>query len=205
MLNLKQKDNSFWLLLVSNLLTIFFAIKEHWGISSVIWVYLFQSIIIGLFNFVRIYKSEGLSIDGRIEKDPLALKEKNFLAFFFLAHYGGFHFMYLFFLLIRIQNNTFQWFHILFLTLIFFLNHLYSYFYNRPTDTRKQESWSMMMFPYARIIPMHLTIVFGFSSPQSALPLFLGLKTLADLFMHAVEHGFFRSEKRQPYKKVTKK
>jgi hypothetical protein len=44
-----------------------------------------------------------------------------------------------------------------------------------------------MFYPYARVIPMHLTLTLGFfiSSP---LLFFLLLKTLADAIMHVVEH-----------------
>ena len=49
-----------------------------------------------------------------------------------------------------------------------------------------------MALPYARIIPMHLTLIFGsLLAIQSAreLVLFLSLKTLADLSMHMVKHA----------------
>ena len=48
-----------------------------------------------------------------------------------------------------------------------------------------------MFYPYARIIPMHLTIVFGFNF-GGALILFLVLKTFADVIMHIVEHNVLR-------------
>ena len=47
-------------------------------------------------------------------------------------------------------------------------------------------------YPYLRIIPMHLTIIIGSSVAAVALPLFIGLKTLSDAGMHAVEHALFR-------------
>lgn len=75
--------------------------------------------------------------------------------------------------------------------LIFFLNHLFSYLYNRPKDTKKQNIGSLMFYPYARIIPMHLTIIFG-PACNLSLPLFLLLKTIADVIMHSVEHNVLR-------------
>lgn len=85
----------------------------------------------------------------------------------------------------------------IFLTaLLFFINHLFSYFYNRPKDTKKQNIGSLMFYPYARIIPMHLTIIFG-SSFGGALPLFLVLKTFADAIMHVVEHNVLRKGEEQ--------
>ena len=47
-----------------------------------------------------------------------------------------------------------------------------------------------MFFPYARIVPMHITIVIGgaFLANQAALFMFLALKTIADIAMHVSEH-----------------
>lgn len=47
-----------------------------------------------------------------------------------------------------------------------------------------------MFLPYARVIPMHLTIIFGFGfgSHSFALIIFLILKTVADWIMHEFEH-----------------
>ena len=68
---------------------------------------------------------------------------------------------------------------------------VFLYFKNKP---QKRNIGELMFFPYARIIPMHLTIIFGgiflFSGIASTfvLILFLGLKTVADLVMHFIEH-----------------
>jgi hypothetical protein len=48
-----------------------------------------------------------------------------------------------------------------------------------------------MFFPYARILPMHLTILIGAyleKHSTGTVILFLGLKTFADLTMHLMEH-----------------
>src|SRR3989338_7760044 len=75
--------------------------------------------------------------------------------------------------------------------LFFFVNHLFSYFYNRPRDTKKPNIGALMFYPYARIIPMHFTIFLS-SSFLGALPVFLILKTFSDAVMHIVEHKFIR-------------
>lgn len=194
-------DLSLWFLLFSNIATIFFAITENWNLSTILWVYWFQSITIGFFNFVRILRlkessTEGFTINGR----PAQLTQgiKLFIAFFFLFHFGLFHFIYLIFLLSGIITkaygntpNSAEVKYILLTALIFFINHLFSYFYNKPRDTRKQNIGSLMLYPYARIIPMHLTIILG-PLFGGALPLFLILKTFADAIMHVVEHKALR-------------
>ena len=48
-----------------------------------------------------------------------------------------------------------------------------------------------MFFPYARILPLHLTILAGFFIAGSPIGVafFLVVKTVADLIMHAIEHS----------------
>lgn len=123
---------------------------------------------------------------------------KLFTAFFFLFHFGLFHFGYLIFLLLGVITkaygnipNSAEVKYILLTALIFFINHLFSYFYNKPQDAGKQNIGSLMLYPYARIIPMHLTIILG-PLFGGALPLFLILKTFADAIMHIVEHNVLK-------------
>ena len=49
---------------------------------------------------------------------------------------------------------------------------------------------TLMSLPYARILPMHLTIVFGglFFGGIGAFLLFGALKVVADVIMHTIEH-----------------
>jgi hypothetical protein len=165
------------------------------------WVYWFQSITIGFFNFIRILQLKEFSTEGfKINGQPVqpTQETKIFTAFFFLFHYGFFHFVYIKFLLTGTFTKTYvnapnfiELKYIFLTSLLFFINHLFSYFYNRPKDTKKQNVGSLMFYPYARIIPMHLTIIFG-SAFVSALPLFLMLKTFADAIMHIVEHNVLR-------------
>lgn len=194
-------DPSLWFLLFSNIATIFFAIIESWNLSTIMWIYWFQSITIGFFNFIRIlqlkeFSTEGFRINGRPAQPTQRTKIST--AFFFLFHYGLFHLVYLIFLLIgpftmayENVSGSVESKYILLSPLIFFINHLFSYLYNRPKDTKKQNIGSLMFYPYARIIPMHLTIIFG-SSFGGVLPLFLVLKTFADGIMHVVEHNVLR-------------
>ncbi len=200
-------DPTLWFLLLSNIVTIFFAITENWNLSTIMRVYWFQSITIGFFNFVRIlqlkeFSTEGLKINYRPAQPTQGTKF--FIAFFFLFHYGFFHFGYWTFLSIGTFIKTYgnipnsiELKYIFLTALLFFINHLFSYCYNKPRDTKKQNIGSLMFYPYARIIPMHFTIIFG-SSSGSTLPLFFVFKTFADAIMHVVEHNVLRKgEERQ--------
>jgi hypothetical protein len=199
-------DPSLWFLLFSNIVTIFLAIIEKWNLLTLMWIYCFQSITIGFFNFIRIvqlkeFSTEGLRICGQSVQPTQGTKI--FIGFFFLFHFGLFHFVYLKFLLMetfaKIYGdipNPAELKYIFLTALLFFLNHLFSYFYNRPRDTKKQNLGSLMSYPYARIIPMHLTIIFG-SLVGGALLLFLMLKTFADVIMHVIEHNVLRKDELQ--------
>ncbi len=194
-------DISLWVLLFSNIITIFFAIKEGWNLSTIMWIYWFQSITIGFFNFIRIlqlkeFSTENFKINNQLVKPTKGIKF--LIAFFFLFHYGFFHLGYLIFLIINLFNKSFgtlnalDFKHILFTAVLFFITHLFSYIYNKPNDTKKQNIGTLMFYPYARIIPMHLTIILGSIYSMALLPFFLTLKTFSDIIMHIVEHQFIR-------------
>ena len=74
---------------------------------------------------------------------------------------------------------------------LFFINHLYSYLHNREQERKlKRNIGSMMFLPYARIIPMQLSLVLAIILvDQVALIVFLTLKTIADVIMHVAEHA----------------
>ena len=199
-------DSSLWFLLISNIVTIFFAISEGWDLSTVVWIYWFQSITIGFFNFIRILQLKEFSADNLLINGKPAgtnLKTKNQIALFFLFHYGFFHFVYLVFLLTnrssgaqpdyQLLPSDFKY--IFLASLTFFVNHSFSYFHIRSNDTNKLNIGSLMMYPYVRIIPMHFIIMLtglAGSIVGIALPIFLILKTFADGVMHIIEHRLLR-------------
>lgn len=188
------RDPSALSLIVSNLVTIVFAVVQGWELSVLMWIYWSQSIIIGLSNFARILSLKEFSTEGfRIGNRPVRPTEqtKRKTAFFFLIHYGFFHLIYFAFLLTDSKLAGRHLVPVLFCVAIFLVNHSYSFLYNLKRDlARKPNIGMVMFFPYARIVPLHLTIIFGsmLAKGTGRLILFLLLKTLADLIMHGVEH-----------------
>jgi hypothetical protein len=79
----------------------------------------------------------------------------------------------------------------------FYLNHRFSYRYNREREAgRVPNIGSIMFFPYVRIIPMHLMIVAGSrlkGNSGKGLMVFLLLKTVADVAMHVIGHVMARA------------
>lgn len=185
-------DLSFWVLIFTNGVTIAYTIIENWPLITIMLVYWVQSCIIGFFNVVRILSLKEFSTEGYYINDkPVAPTEKTKRksAYFFAFHYGFFHAIYAVFLLTNIEGISVH--HVLFGGIIFFVDHLFSFRYNRERDQEKiQNLGRLMAFPYARVVPMHLVIVFFGVFLSGTLPLlvFLGLKSLADVIMHVVEH-----------------
>jgi hypothetical protein len=190
-------DRSLWFLLLANGVTTILAVTQNWNLLALMWVYWFQNLVIGFFHFRRIHQLKEFSTKGFTENGhPVEPTEetKNRNARFFLMHYGFFHLVYFIFLLVFSQTdmlgnalNSTDLIYILPTALLFLGNHIYSYRYNRPRDIGKPNIGTLMFYPYARIVPMHLTLILGVFLGGPLL-LFLLLKTLADVIMHIVEH-----------------
>ncbi len=181
---------------------IFLAVYENWNLLQIMFIYWCQSVIIGIFTFFKIldlkkFTTKNVYINNR--PVPPSVSTKLSMGFFFLLHYGFFHFGYYLFIATNPffktnSQSTFTGLTIILIITIFFINHLFSFFYNREKNANKtQNIGTVMFFPYLRIIPMHMTILFGSifikqGLPQISLILFLILKTLADVSMHLIEH-----------------
>lgn len=189
-------DLTTWSLIGSNLITITFAILEKWDVRTVLWLYWWQSVVIGFFNVMKIISLREFSTAGfKLGNTPArpTTSTKVFTAFFFLFHFGFFHVIYAIFLSSSIFGRTpssasppaFFDANLA----VFFANGLFT-FIQRKEWSRKNENIGTVMFaPYYRIIPMHLTIIFGgFFGHGAVLYFFLFLKTANDVISHAVSH-----------------
>lgn len=190
-----RRDLSALSLLISNLAAIGFALVQNWDLAVLMWIYWGQSVIIGFSNFARIlnlkeFSTKGMYVNGRAV-EPTTKTKRN-TAFFFLCHYGFFHLIYFLFLIGTAQLAPGDVAPVMLCVALFLVNHSFSFLYNLKRDlARKPNIGTVMFFPYARIIPLHLTIILGsiLAKGMGGMILFLSLKTLADLIMHAVEHA----------------
>ena len=184
-------------LVLSNIFTIVVAVLEQWNLSKLLWIYWGQSLVIGYFNWRRIRCLKEFSTDGlRINDQPVSATKltQRKVANLFAIHYGGFHVGYFVFLFI--EKADVSQLEILSATTclaVFIFNHWFSFRQNlEKYIASKPNLGTVMSFPYARILPMHLTILVGSYFEERStetLILFLGLKTFADLAMHLIEHG----------------
>lgn len=192
-----------WTLIISNLAIIFFAIIDKIPLLEILWIYWIQSVIIGIFNFIKILSLEDFSTEGLKQGNspvPVTKSAKISTAVFFLFHYGFFHFIYAVFLFTGVPefsddksdaNLTF----LIISTILFVINYTFEFFSYLKEREPKPNLGKMMFSPYGRIIPMHLTIIFGgfagamsgiFSvdSSLAIITFFVLLKTIIDLITH---------------------
>ncbi|MCB9988165.1 MAG: hypothetical protein H6868_02390 [Rhodospirillales bacterium] len=193
-------DPSLWILTASNVMTMAMAFIQGWEMGPVLWVYWAQSVIIGLTNFVRMINLKEFTTKGMTMNDhpvPETSAGKYQVSFFFLFHYGFFHFVYAMLLISDNFDGALtpeQVFTVSFCVLAFASSHIYSFVYNKGQDFRhkKPSLGTIMFYPYMRIVPMHLTIILGTAMGGQAILLFMGLKTISDAGMHMVEHYLFQ-------------
>ncbi|MDO8625061.1 MAG: DUF6498-containing protein [Candidatus Diapherotrites archaeon] len=200
LVGLVRNDYSAVLLLASNLAMIALAVAEGWSLGTLMLVYWIQSIIIGFFTVIKILSLQRFAVEGvKVNGQPISesLGTKIGMAGFFAVHFGIFHFVYLIFIAgIAISGGSLgnDFTGIVLASLVFLVNHAFSFWYNRTELQRARPNIGTVMgTPYARIIPMHLTIIFGFGflgggASIAVIVFFLLLKTAADLVMHLAEH-----------------
>ncbi len=194
-------------LIFSNLLVIFFAIVDGISANEVLWIYWSQSVIIGIFNFIKMITLKDFSTEGfkQGKKQMLPTRATAISsAVFFLFHYGFFHLIYAVFLgafseFSHSNGSSSGTKYFLISAGMFFISYLIEFINSRKEQTEELPNIGLIMFaPYARIIPMHLTIIFGgfigaagsiFSTNTNLaiIVLFIGLKTVVDLFTHSID------------------
>ena len=190
-----KSDGSLAVLIGANLLALAIAWKTGMSLRELMMVYWVQSIVIGATFFLRIWKLErfdtaGFKVNGRsVEPTPATARST---ALFFAVHFGMFHVFYLIFMSFDHRGGSVGPVGGYALcALVFAVNHGYSLKHNLKRDSQGRPNIGTLMFlPYARIVPMHLTIILGAHIFGGAGGFFLFgvLKILADAVMHTVEH-----------------
>jgi hypothetical protein len=200
-------------LVVANAVTIALAILGNWDLATVMFIYWAQSIVIGFFTVLSLLGADTAALRADLEKPireqgcsgvstRFAVSYKLLLAGFFCLHYGLFHWGYYAFI---VESGIFGTVDFsdpgIWLSCgLFFANHLYSHIAYRHKGAKGAMYVNEHFFtPYRRIVPMHLTIifgsivvlvlqVFGIVSTMPVLILFLLLKTYTDTSAHLDKH-----------------
>lgn len=190
------RDPALWALIGFNLLLIVHYRQDVKEYSTIIWLYWCQSVLLGLFTFfdMMTMKAEDISVENMtINNQPATPKQaKGCFPWFFLVHYGGFHFGYLIFLFVDfnfldIDFRSFKW-----SLLALLISYIFLFIQNKKKYSHvKRNIGTMFFMPYIRIVPMHLTILLPkFYHWQPALT-FLVLKMAMDIIGHLVTTPYY--------------
>lgn len=179
------RDPGFWFLLLMNGYLIYYYQQHPGEFNTVIWIYWLQSVLIGLFNFFELLSvnnpdSTSLSLNSQ----PVTKGSMGCAAWFFLLHYGFFHFVYAIFLLVD-KSGGINGKLLLITAGIFVAESTIQLIRKRNSlQTEKVNVGKMFFTPYLRIVPMHLMILVPAFFGVTASVLFLVLKTVADAGMY---------------------
>lgn len=187
-----RNDGSLFALIGTNIFVLVLAMLLGWRLIDMMLVYWLQSMVIGIANVFRMLNLDEFSTeDFTMNDQPVdpTPETKRQVAGFFTLHFGMFHLVYFVFMMSGEFGDPRLGMDLLICGAAFAVNHWYSYQYHLESDRSGKPNIGTLMFtPYARIIPMHLTIIFGSALGMGGVFVFGVLKTVADAVMHQVEH-----------------
>jgi len=190
------KDYTIWSLVIVDILVTVLTLTGGRNFVDLLWVYWYQIIIVGLFMCVKV-------IDHKLNLGFLA----NFFSklgsiitilsvYFLVAIVGAF------LCFVSVGNNTSNtdelipifgsmFFANLFVIVILFINHTFSFIYNRKKDRELANVPNLWIFSY-RILPLILGIFaitsINFKTNIIAIIIFVIMKTCLDVIGHVDEH-----------------
>lgn len=193
-------DPSFLFLIAGNIYCIWYYQNHPNAFATVIWIYWFQSVTIGLFNFLDLLTNKNYApADVTINGKPVRAGANGCLAWFFLVHYGIFHLVYAVFLLVDFGISSINKMILLIGIATFFLESIMNFIRQRRSERSLGANIGIMFFlPYLRIIPMHLMILLPAFLGWKPSLLFLVLKMGADIFSYLIYHFINNKEQAMP-------
>lgn len=197
-------------LVLANIVPVLGVIFYGWDIADILFLYWYESAIIGFYNILKI-----LAHKGKSEIHPLLyMIPKLYAAVVFAIMFGGLMFIHVFLIyaIATVEISTgyidigaFEptiiamfaatWTGILSL----FISHGYSFIdnYFRGGERERSILKTLLTLPFSRIWLMQVTLICGafltliFGRHLYLLLLFIALKTAADLSAHLKERGKF--------------
>ncbi len=176
-------------LILANLIPVAGVIWWNWDIGSVIVLYWFENVIIGVLNLPKMWMTNGSGKSGIG------------LSLFFALHYGmftGIHGVFVFELLAggttlsALLPGGILFLTVLVMTGSHILSFIVNYIGGREFDGRSAKA--QMARPYARVIVLHIVILAGaalvesLGSPLPAMLMLIGVKIVIDLIAHTLSH-----------------
>ncbi len=178
-------DPSALILLAGNAWCIYYFNAHPEQFGTVIWIYWFQSVIIGLFNFLDMITLKNFDTkDFKVNDQPATKENKGCTSFFFLFHYGAFHVAYLVFIAVA-YTKTAELKIVMLGALAFLLESIITFRRKKIAEQTVTINFGTLFFlPYVRIVPMHLLILLPSFLHWQPSTIFLVLKTIADILFY---------------------
>jgi hypothetical protein len=202
-------------LVVANLIPLWGVVFWGWDAFNIVLLYWSENIVVGFYNILKMAFAK--------VSHPAEHLGKLFMIPFFSVHYGGFCAVHGSFVLMLFKedssfmNNTTWPCFFVFLQMLLnviknafsimslemryamvalFLSHGISFVYNylMKGEYARVELNKLMGSPYARIVVMHMAIIFGafltaaLGSPVGILIILVALKTYLDVIFHKRQH-----------------
>ena len=203
-------------LVVANLIPLWGVVFWEWDAFNIVLLYWSENIVVGFYNILKMAFAK--------VSHPAEHLGKLFMIPFFSVHYGGFCAVHGLFVLTLFEkgdsgfmNNTTWPCFFVFLQMLLnvirhaysimslemryamgalFLSHGISFAYNSliKGEYARVELNKLMGSPYARIVIMHVAVLFGafltvaLGSPVGILIVLVGLKTSLDVIFHLRQH-----------------
>ena len=172
------KDTEVIFILLYNLITLFSYYFGELDPIYVLWSFYLQSLYIGVrYWFLEIFNQFR------------AKKKQWFFTFFFPIHFGGFHFVYLIFLLVMGSGSSSPMLRtFLIINILVLAGQLIIFLFREVSSSTPFHKQVFFFAPYVRVIPMHLIIILGLKANRigfDAFYLFILLKTFVDLVSYS--------------------
>ncbi len=191
-------DPSLLLLIAGNFYCIWYYQIHADAFATVVWIYWFQSITIGLFTFMDLLTIKNFdATDFNTNSQSVTYKNKGCTAWFFLVHYGFFHLGYCIFLLVDFGVRKIDITILLIGVGAFFLESILNFIRQKELEATIKFNYGNLFFmPYLRILPMHLMILLPAFLGWKPSLLFLILKMVADLISYLTYRNMYNKKER---------
>lgn len=168
-----------------------------WDVAAILFLYWAENLVVGVFNLVKMKTARGSDINSEysISGRSSGKVSRWGLMLFFLVHYGMFTLGHGVFVLalFGLPAAAPDWLATSLLLLV--ASHGVSYYQNflKGGERDRVSYQDLFMQPYARVMVMHITIIFGgfflqaLGSPPAALAVLVMLKIGMDIVSHKKE------------------
>lgn len=185
-------------LIAYNAVPLWGVVFDDWSLFSVMALYWFENIVVGLYNVLRMLQAKTLG-----EKLPYQgpfgsgyTNNRIFLIPFFIVHYGFFMLIHGIFVFHLFGPSEFAFPALLFGGIATVLSHGVSHLVNfiGNAEYRNVTVTSLFVQPYRRMVPLHVGIILGgwglmlLGTPITGLLTVIVIKTALDVLSHRREH-----------------